>query len=225
MLPPTLRRRRAYATPTHTPMAPLHPLDSATATFDGATPVNASSPICLCNDEHSSSEEVRLSPDVQLEFSTTASVLGGGEDEHELEHESMSMTLTAHECEHGNGDNSTSTESGVEIHNYQDISDENTTPMNGGGSNPENTTLMNGGGSSPTKTMIDFTAAQLMLDKASIRVAELGNQLLHATSDLFTADLEGESTVMEGSAPQSFKTELLTAVETKLGDMRVRRVN
>ena len=91
------------------------PTASANATLDGATPVIANSPACLRNDEHSSSEEVRLSPDVQLEFSTAASVLGGGEDEHELEHESMSMTLTAHECEHGNGDNSTSTESGVEI--------------------------------------------------------------------------------------------------------------
>ena len=89
-------------------MAPLHPLDSATATLVGATPVNASSPICLQNDEHSSSEKVRLSPDVQLGSSTATSVLGGGEDEHEDEHESMnlshhavaSMTLTEHEPEH-----------------------------------------------------------------------------------------------------------------------------
>ena len=139
MLPPTLRRRRAYATPTHTPMAPLHPLDSATATLVGATPVNASSPICLQNDEHSSSEKVRVSPDVQLESSTATSVLGGGGDEHELEHEgshhaaaSMNLSMRVEDTEHACV---------------------NTTPMNGGSSSPlkANTTPTNGGGSSPLK--------------------------------------------------------------------------
>ena len=120
MLPPTLRRRRACVTPTHTRMAPLHPLDSATAPLVGATPVNASSLICLQNDERSSSEKVRLSPDVQLESSTSTSVLGGGEDEHEPEHESM--TLTEHEREHEN--NNMGTES--ENNNTEDTEQEHT---------------------------------------------------------------------------------------------------
>ena len=142
---------------------------------------------------------------MQLEPSTATSVLGGGEDEHELEHEgshhaaaSMNLSMRVEDTEHACV---------------------NTTPMNGGGSSPlrTKTTPVNGGGSSKTsKTAIDFTATQLMLDKASIRVAELGNQLLRATSDLMTADLEGESTIIEGSAPKSTKAELLTAVETKL---------
>ena len=197
------------------------PLPSAHATFDGATPAKANSPTCLRNDEHSSSEKVRLSPDAQLEFSTVASVLGGGEDEHETEHDSMnlsmnlsnhavsSMTMTTHECDSNGHD--------------RDTDYVNTTPMNGGGnSSRANTAPANGGGSAETlTTAIDFTATQLMLDKANIRVAELGNQLLRATSDLMTVDLEGESTIIEGNAPKSTK-ELLTAVETRLSDVRAK---
>ena len=101
-------------------MAPLHPLDSATATLDGATPVNANSPAYLRNDEQSSSEKVRLSPDVQLGSSTATSVLGGGEYEHEPEHESM--TRTEHEREHDN--NNMGTES--ENNNTEDTEQEHT---------------------------------------------------------------------------------------------------
>ena len=176
-------------------------MSSENATLVGATPVEGILSRDLRHDEPQRSEKVRSSPNVPTEASVATSVLGGGEEEEEQvavvvpaarRYTQMSMSMSMKDMTVDDDESKDQSENkDVDLDLNKNLGTHE--DMHAGGSNMKSTSV-NGGGSL-LKTAINLPATRLLLNRANAQVAELGNQMLHAASNLVAAELERESTV------------------------------